>query len=460
MPILNTFTSAAARAFKSVVSSVIDPFFSSVGLLLHGDLFGTTNQNDTFLDSSSFALSTSAVNGKPIQGAFTPFYSSGVYDPTTQGGSCYFNGTTDYFQYAASSSWVFGTGDFTIEFYAYISTNNVNNFNILSCRQLNSSLAGTWYIGIGKNLIQFAEARAGSTVTVYTGTVNDSVWNHFAIVRNAGVISFYLNGVSVISATDTTNFNATGRPLYVGVANTSPAAYYTGHIANLRIVKGTAVYTSNFTPPTSPVGNITNTVLLLNFANAAAYDSASKTNVATFGNAAVSSVQEKFGTGSLYFDGALTSDIRYIEQGATFIGSGDFTIEFWFYKNSALPAGTFRCFLSSPSFVIQDAQSLGLRFLPAGSPTPIINFGTTPAIQTWIHLAITRSGNNFTAFINGNIAGSGTSLYTNSTTAIASIGSNFGSQMFDGYIDEFRLTKGVARYTSSFTPPTAPYPNS
>jgi hypothetical protein len=455
MPILNTFTSAAARAFKSVVSSVIDPFFSSVGLLLHGDLFGTTNQNDTFLDSSSFALSTSAVNGKPIQGAFTPFYSSGVYDPATQGGSCYFNGTTDYFQYATSSSWAFGTGDFTIEFYAYIGANNNSSTSgILCSRVLNSSVAGTWSLSIGKNFIYFGEARAGGAFTSYSGTVNDLVWNHFAIVRNAGVVSLYLNGVSVASSANTTNFNTT-YPLYVGTVNTSPLQIYNGYMANLRIVKGTAVYTSNFTPPTSPVANITGTGLLLNFANAAAYDASAKTNVATAGNAAVSSVQKKFGTGSLYLDGTASS-FQYLEQGATAVGSGDFTFETWAYKSGS--SGNFGRIITAQSFFIQDGV-IGLRFFFAGNQ--LFSAGQLP-FNTWKNIALTRQGNTFRGFVDGVLIGTTTLSSTTTATGTAYIGTDISGsgEIFVGYLDEIRITKGVARYTSNFTPPTAPFPNS
>ena len=455
MPILNTFTSAAARAFKSVVSSVIDPFFSSVGLLLHGDLFGTTNQNNTFLDSSSSTLSTSAVNGKPIQGAFTPFYSSGVYDPATQGGSCYFNGTTDYFQYATSSSWAFGTGDFTIEFYAYIGANNNSSLSgILSSRVFNTSVAGTWSLTIGKNFIYFSEARSGGAFTSYSGTVNDLVWNHFAIVRNAGVVSLYLNGVSVASSTNTTNFNTT-YPLYVGIINTSPAMLYNGYMANLRIVKGTAVYTSNFTPPTSPVANIAGTVLLLNFANAAAYDASAKTNVATYTNAAVSSAQKKFGTGSLYLDGS--SRFQYVEENSNFIGNVNFTIECWFFQTNN--ASTSRLFTISSSLFAQDS-SAGFKLFWTPTSTELVSL-SRPSLNTWTHFAITRQGTTFYVFVNGVLSGTTTSSVSSSTLGIGYIGSsNTASEFFNGYIDEFRITKGVARYTASFTVPDAPYPNS
>jgi hypothetical protein len=455
MPILNTFTSAAARAFKSVVSSVIDPFFSSVGLLLHGDLFGTTNQNNTFLDSSSLALSPVAF-GAPAQGSFTPYSTAGGYNPTTQGGSCYFNGTNNYLALPSTAGNL--SGDFTIEFWMYGFPNGTYIAPVGTQSIAGASTAGMWRILTrfnSTNAIYFARTSGTGFEDYNFGSVNvnDSQWHHIAFCRLNNILSAYIDGVFLSSRTISQSL-ISNQNLNIGF-NAQDSAYYSGYLSNVRIVNGTAVYTTNFTPPTSLVSNIPGTILLLNFANAAAYDASAKTNLATFVNAAVSSVQKKFGTGSLFLNGA--SYFQYIDQTPTLIGTGNFTIECWFYQTSN--ASTSRLFTLSSSVFIQDS-SAGFKLFWTPTSTELISV-SRPSLNTWTHLAIVRQATTFYVFVNGVLSGATTSSLSSATAGIGYIGaSGVPSEFFNGYIDEFRLTKGVARYTTSFTVPDAPYPNS
>jgi hypothetical protein len=460
MPILNTFTSAAARAFKSVVSSVIDPFFSSVGLLLHGDLFGTTNQNNTFLDSSSNNLGIT--NTSVVQGSFSPYSPSGNYNPTTQGGSGYFNGSSQLF-IASNSQTAVESGDFTIEAWIYFTSNAT-----VQCIYQNSATFTTNSIYFGEHQV----AVPGSGMTFWLRNfapsgpllaeptpIPDNQWTHFAVTRSGNTFRLFRNGVQTVSATFSGAATGATNECYIGTQGIQGSSV-TGYLSGFRIVKGTAVYTSNFTPPTSPVGNIAGTGLLLNFANAAAYDASAKTNVATLVNAAVSSVQKKFGTGSLYVDGS--SYFSYLDSASTSLGSGDFTIEFWVYKTSA--AAQFTRILQTPNLFIQDSMAPfnGIRFFEPGNLSGTALFQVSnPTLNTWDHYAFTRQGNTFRGFKNGVLQATATSSGTSSNAGTSYIGIRAElTEAFTGYFDEFRITKGVARYTASFTPPDAPFPNS
>jgi hypothetical protein len=89
-------------------------------------------------------------------------------------------------------------------------------------------------------------------------------WLHFAISRNNGTTSIFKNGIQIGSSyIDTNNINNTSTALSIGQESTPTAnSYFPGYISNFRIVKGTAVYTSSFTPSTTPLTAVANTSLL------------------------------------------------------------------------------------------------------------------------------------------------------------------------------------------------------
>jgi hypothetical protein len=144
------------------------------------------------------------------------------------------------------------------------------------------------------------------------------------------------------------------------------------------------------------------------------------------------------------------------------LGSGDFTIEFWVYKTSA--AAQFTRILQTPNLFIQDSMAPfnGIRFFEPGNLSGTALFQVSnPTLNTWDHYAFTRQGNTFRGFKNGVLQATATSSGTSSNAGTSYIGIRAElTEAFTGYFDEFRITKGVARYTASFTPPDAPFPNS
>ena len=140
-----------------------------------------------------------------------------------------------------------------------------------------------------------------------TGTTNVGIneWFHVAVSGTTGSsVKLFLNGVQEGSTyTSTTVIDSTRRTsvgafwYYVDNSILNPL---TGYISDLRILKGTALYTTTFTPPTAPLTAITNTSLLLNFTNAGIYDATAKNVLETVGDAKISTAQSKWGGGSTY----------------------------------------------------------------------------------------------------------------------------------------------------------------
>ena len=171
---------------------------------------------------------------------------------------------------------------------------------------------------------------------------------------------------------------------------------------------------------------------------------------------AISTAQSKFGGSSVNFDG--TNDYITIAAGQKGnLSSGDFTIEFWLYTTSA--TGTF-------SFIQQGEHDW--RFAGGNTSVDIVLAGVTRisgatfSANTWNHLALVKNGSTTTLYINGTSSGTTTSSPANSTNNIylgvnaASVGNVW---YYNGYMDEVRITKGIARYTGSFTPPSSEFYN-
>jgi len=183
--------------------------------------------------------------------------------------------------------------------------------------------------------------------------------------------------------------------------------------------------------------------------------------VSVFGDAQITTTDPKFGTGALTLDG--NGDYLTLPANAAFqFGTGDFTVEFFVYRTStALDQGIFTFGAAnalSGLFAAMDNANLEVGVL--GGDPPQISGGTL-SLNTWHHVAITRSGTNLRAFIDGVQFGSTVTNSTNLTDDQLKIGYSFNTTfVMTGKLDEFRVTKGVARYTANFTPPTAPFPDS
>ena len=420
-----------------------------------------TCQSNRFIDNSTNAFAITR-NGDTSVQAFQPFPGATTYSGTVLGGSAYFDGTGDYFTVADNAALDFGTGDFTVEGWFY--------FNALSNQpMLFFKFTGGvgWFLQASASVIYFGYgANTASQYWAFSTTLVTGTWYHLAVTRVGSTLSIYINGTknSTTLAGANSSYDNAADFVIASYRPNSTALDLNGYISDFRVVKGTAVYTANFTPPTAPLTAITNTSLLLNFTNAGIFDAAVMNDLETVGNAQVSTSVVKYGTGSMAFDGS--GDYLLPRPGTTDLfafGSGDWTLEFWVYPVSSTgmlidwrPTSTSGAYITL--------------YLASGVPYLFVNTadritGTAIPSSAWTHLAICRSGTSTRMFINGTQAGgtySDSTVYLNSAgrPLIAANGFDLnGSPVyFNGYIDDLRITKGVARYITSFTPPPARMP--
>lgn len=452
--------------FRVVTSELYTSTFTPSAIPL-GAISGTTLltcHNNRFSDGSSNNF-TITPTGDVMVSKETPF-PVGPYDILRNGGSVYMDGTGDYFTMPTSTALNL-TGDFTFELWIYTtlsrsSTGSSNWFFISPNMTLEfaNNVTGYGLVWYDNNSARFFDTRSNLAFG----------WHHVAITRSGTTTRGFLDGVLKWTATDSQTYNFSA----ASFGMRSSAAYWSGYASDFRIVKGTAVYTASFTPPTAPLQAIPNTVLMMNFTNAGVVDLTGENVIETVGNAQTSTVQKKYGSKSLYFDG--TGDYLTIPDGANLhFGSGDFTIELWANFTTSTSGVTYvfvmqgtNTFNSNAGFAFSRHDSNKLRFIftddgTGGSGFKIIDSTNNflPTTNTWYHVAVTRSGSTIRLFIDGVLAATGTysQAIFNSTQSITIGADANGAVAFNGYIDDLRITKGVARYTTSFTPPTKALPN-
>jgi len=449
---------AASKSGRAVAAANTDPYFPNVTLLLEPT---STNgqQNNTFLDSSTnnFTLTRS---GTPTQGSVTPYWPNGYWGN-------YFNGSTsDYLSTPNSANLVLGSSNYTIECWVFPT---VSASSLAMISKGNTSSLGTefWTLEFSNTTggFSFYVGAYSSGSPLLTGTATLNAWNHIAVVRNGLVHNLYVNGTSVSNITIGSSYTvASGGNLYLATGWYTPASRaITGYISNARLVIGTAVYTSNFTPSTTPLTAITNTQLLTCQSNRFVDNSTNNFAITATGTPKVQAFQPFSPTasyttalygGSGYFNGS-TDYLSNASSSAFTFGTADFTVEYWVYCPSLPGPFTILCGGNASS-----ATDIGFGFNPS-SPYCTHNANwpvyTTTAMPTnaWTHLAFTRTSGTWKLYMNGVDVTTGSQSNPNVTTATLGIGATSGgTSKFIGYICNLRVVKGVAVYTGAFTPPT------
>ena len=422
-----------------------------------------TCQSNNFIDTSSSAQFLTVNNNSLSIERFNPFGISTAYSTSVIGGSMYSPNANNYVSFSPSSTFAFGTGDFTVEGWFYSITNS--SFGIFDSTTNGSYWALRAASGGGQGGQIFYQSASGITNAL---TINSAfaknTWVHVALVRSSGTSTIYVNGVSAGSVSDTTNYTAT--TTYQSGTTSDHIVYgnnssINGYICDARVVKGTAVYTANFTPPTAPLTAVSGTSVLLSNKNAGIFDNAMMNNLETVGNAQISTSVKKYGTGSLAFDG--TTDYLQAPTNQIYaFGTGNFTIEFWVYANSWTTTASTVVRIAGASDWVCQFDGSGVMNFYANGAAQLVDSGS-PSTGVWTHYAIVRSGTSLKMYRSGTSVASATYATSIGASNVLLVGcggdSNNTLYCLNGYIDELRITKGYARYTATFTPPTAALPD-
>jgi hypothetical protein len=406
-------------------------------------------------------------------------------------GAVAFDGTGDYLNIPYNAAHNLSNGNFTIEAWVYPTTTGVDR-----------GIANNWQTGgqfiyslSASNTLSFLFTNAAGGVSSgnYIGTtpIAANTWTHVAVVRNGTSLTHYINGV--IDAGGSFNigtqtlfyYNGEPKNLRIGIGG-DLGVPFAGIISDFRIVKGTAVYTANFTRPAARLTAITNTLLLTcqqdlikdysnnNFTVSALGDAriTSDTQFGVVPNAITPLYASNIVCSSMLF-GTKTSylAIRATPNLITF--PGNFTFECWVYPTDATISTTWGIWDSRQGGATANPMifSLGALASPVSGSWRLQYYnGTTHSgtgivqLNRWSHVAFVRAGSTMTFYVNGIAGGTATISGTqsgNATTNPIWIGTKdnglagYGTV---GYIDNFRITNGVARYTANFDVPLAPYP--
>jgi hypothetical protein len=418
-------------------------------LLLHMD--GADNST-TFTDSSPRNY-TITPEGNPV------ISTSQIRLGSASG---YFDGSGDYLNVVGSNNFNFGTVDFTVEMWVY----PFNYGDSVAGAQLfgttNGSTSGwSWNLGESADRMRLISNMTGTwqddLVVGSGGSPALNQWSHIALTRSGDTVRIFKNGTIVAQGTGYSGLSFSGGDAIIGRFNDgSWIRDFNGYIDEVNVVRGTALYTANFTPPQLPVNSSTALLMHMDGVNNSTtfLDSSDyKFTANPINNTQISTTKSKIGGASAKFDGS--SELKIDSNPAFNFGTGDFTVEGWINPSS----------IADHTFLVSGGQTgaLCVAFHNSGTLLGIAQKNIGWALEapvsiktnTWYHVAVSRSSGTVRAFLDGLLVGSQTDNYNSYDLGSGNmyIGSHGGSWQFNGYIDELRITRGKALYTASFAPP-------
>ena len=418
MPGIDAYTKLLLHCNTSEVDSYTKLLLSCNG----------TDGSTSFPDSSGNTHNATAVGDAQVDTAQSKF----------GGASCLLQATgDDYLSIPASSDFLF-TGDFTID--CWIRFNARSGYDAIF--QSKHTTNGKFQFLISGTGILYFYAIPSAPVYIassaLTWTLNQ--WYHIALVRYGSAINLYQDGISVASGTNSETLNTSDYGLTFGEATIEGPASLDGWMDEIRISNGIARWTSNFTP------------------SAPFLDSSGNSRTVTaIGTAQVDTAESKFGGASVLC--STKNDYLSVTDFADLdLASDDFTFDFWVKLNSGASQALFTRESTDYFYCALEGANIRFRDYSADTINAYFPFSWTTGI--WYHIAIVRYGNIVRCFVDGSQIGTDVAC-TGSFTARSSNlyigGFPLANYKLDGWIDEFRFSKGIARWTSNFTPSTVEY---
>lgn len=453
------YTAPFAVPSVPIVSlTTLDDYFDYNVVLITG---AGTDGSTTILDEIGHVVT---VNGNAVISSASKKYGTS---------SLFLDGLGDYLSFASGPDFDLDA-DFTIETWF-----NTTNFTLQGSGDAKRCLysrgdaggsASSLDLKIddgGVHSIMFSNGNA-STIRI-TGAVNvtNGLWHHVALVRFNGLITLYINGAQTGTPYASTQVFNAGVPR-IGMQADSISGAFNGYIQDFRITRY-ARYRSNFAVPKAslPTTKYTNhdpywanVIGLLRGDSLATggmvLDETGQPIVNT--GVVTSSLKSKFGGSSLYFSGT-NSNLTLGRAGDPLLNltGNDFTIELWANTDKTGEQVLVECFSGAAAgWTFYISASNGLQFYDGSAITAL---STTILVSTWYHLAVVSYGGTITFFVNGAPKGSTVKSITWQTAQPVYIGQRYnGGSAFQGFMDEIRITKGVARYRSMFLPPVTALP--
>lgn len=384
--------------------------------------------------------------------------------PFSDVGHLTFDGTDDCLSVPDSDDFSFGTGDFTIDFLCYFTETPTN------CSFMGQSEGPDF---TPKWLLVWNAISAGSITFLFNNNITNSInfswtpiintWYHLALVRSGSSWYFFVDGVQ--TGGTQTNSGTTPNPSSVLTIGRDAENWlsFTGYLSELRISKGIARWTTGFTPPTTRYTADQYTVLLI---HGKGDKSCEYNNVSCTGGVKYVSAGPFDGVGSYYFGG--TDDYLSIPDSDNFdFGADDFTIDFWL-KTSGTSANARGLVghIETPGQTGWNihivANTRQVAFATSG-PTVVIQSDTNYTDNVWTHYAIVSNGANIYMYQDGlQVDSDSSGTYNGASGHPLVIGryyANYDGYYITGYISNFRISKGIARWTTEFTPPSEKYTN-
>ena len=368
----------------------------------------------------------------------------------------------------------FYTQPFTIE--GYFNFSNTSNRQVL-IKKNNSILIE--YLTVPVKMLAVTLQATNNQTSRFEYQLDPTIgsWYHIALVKNGVNVALFLDGQKVINSTylGTIQDGGSSEPWDIGANRAGGTDYFNGYIDEVRIV-ASAVYTEVFTPahhqffPTQEHAitsndNYANQVdLLLHFEEVDGsdlVDSSSTDASVALDAGSLNSDNARFGSKSLSVPASGTGcQVNKLQSNEHDIfPASDYTIEMYFKLNQGVNDS--KLFKTSGNGLILKIQnsnnqiSLGTSESLTGNNYNAMA-GSTPApyLETdrWYHVAVVRKDGDIKTYLDGSLRSTNSEQNNNAINGTYNIGENL-----DGYIDELRITNGIARYTSNFTPQTSAF---